>query len=290
MKKLIDKAKAKETFHRLIAIERHVDGGFVMTDFERVYHLSDKESWDGDHFHSQSVWAHNQSWLLYEVDDSFTLPGWFDPALYQRVMSDKQRAPFVEGDGFCYTPYFNGYTGGHWYANNALEAVRCCRMLLNPLWDIALTPMRLVYDNGAIGIANKAMQIWKHVDTYFLTFNGSDREKRCNLEKFSKEALTLIKFATDSQPKWRNNKRWTHLLHFEGEIGAFRTVLETTHGSTTEWVEQAEAGDYYLIKQNWAGMYGGEGDGGESYFVFESKRELEIYLNEFQQKCYPSQA
>lgn len=278
MRKVIKNELAQEMLnnHYLLPIERYKNG-FLMTDFNKTYHLS-KAFLGGK---QEKVWFHNQSFCLYEVNENYSLPNWFDKKLYNKVIGVK--TPISGSNGFCYYPKHNPYTGCGWYASNANEAIRAAIWELTPIWDISLKPMNLIFDNGEIGYINKAMQLWKHNEIYHLTFFHSMTEKKINIENITDDAITLIIFATDNkESRWRINKRWTKFLKFTGKIGEFKEIsIREAYGiisQVTEVIEIAKANEYIIARMEWGSLFGGEGDTGEDLYIFENEKEVMLYI------------
>jgi len=278
MGNIIEKKKATELINSstLLPISKIKDG-FLLTDFCKTYHLITKGSYDGKEFHPESIWKYNQSWILKEENDQIVLPSWFKIETYKKVAGIKN--VIIGTDGLSYVPGHNLNTGSHWYASNIEEAIRSCIFYLNPIWDLSISPMTLIYDNGKMGFTEKSMQIWKHNETYHLSFFHSRKEKTINSENISEAAITLIKYSTDDvNSKWRKNKMWKHFLKFNEGISDFNIVsIAEEFGIShhvTEKISIANAGEYIIAKKIWGGLFGGEGDNDENYYIFESKEEL----------------
>jgi len=297
MKNLLSKEIAEKLIRRennILPIMK-VKDGFIATDFKKTYLLGKDYKNEND---ENQIWAHNQPWVVYEVDDVLKLPIWFSKELYNKATEKtlaslpdegqhcyKSIMPIIEGDGFCYSPAHNQYTGDGWYANNAVQAIIHCLLDWTPVWDISLTPMELKFDNGEMGFTSKGIQIWKRDYEYSLSFFSSRAEKKMNAGCFTEEAIQLVKYATDAKKsKWRLHKRWAQLLKFKGKITEFENLSEkyipNVTGHVVEAVFVATAGEYFLVRFEWGGLFGGEGDTGEDFYFFEDEDEFLEKLKE----------
>lgn len=298
MKNLLNRKQGEEIIKRnngLLIVEK-VKDGFLATDFKNSYLLS-KNKEDYIAYDKERIWAKNQPWVVFEVDEDIKLPPWFNKKHYLKALevvlksipsegAIYNRMEYViESDGYCYTPEHNGYTGGHWYANNITQCLIHCLLDWTPIFNVSLTPMELLFDNGVSVFSSKPIQIWKRDYEYFLSFFNSDERKETNVENYTNEAITLIKYATGSKnSKWRGRKRWAELLKFDGVITEFKKLSETYYpgimNQVTEALFVARAGEYYLLRLEWGGLFGGEGDTGEEFYMFDTENELIEKINE----------
>lgn len=282
--RILTKDEANTLVRKLIPISVYKNDGFLLTDLNKAYHACKSLGYSDDKFHPESIWAHNQSWVLIEVDEEIKLPAWFKNEMYTEALNFKNEV-CADIDGYIYNPNHNGYTGSIWYSSNVIDAVRNCIYDWSPIWGVNLTPGTKIYDNGVNMFTEKPVQIWKYENTYALTFFHSNKNKKLNTEGFSDNAIQMVKYATNNpKSKWRSNKRWTKFLKFNDPIGPFTELASQTISDfaarVTESIETAQAGEYILAKFEWGGMFNGEGDSGEELFIFESQQELNDFLIE----------
>lgn len=265
---MLRKAEAEKVMRRSYVLRAENDG-LVLTDLAKTY-FAKRADFDAP----DAVLAHNQCWTLAEIDELPTLPEWVDTTLasvaqtldYQQMLTYPDRGR----EGRYASSRHNRFTGcWHGYASTMLDALWSALRHGVPLEDIYIEDAKLIYDNGDSGFTGHPIQIWS--DGKLTKYGSSSRQKTPG---FGEEVDILLRFAMDGNAAYWED-RWPELLGFRSTIGPFQKLAEKTYRNLTtretHELEYAVTSDdkYVLVRWSWGGLYGGEGDAGDTLYLFE---------------------
>jgi hypothetical protein len=215
---------AKKAFNSSIPIATIKDG-FLLTDGESIF--TAKNDHEGN---KESVWSHNQSWLVREYKKvQPQLPSWVDRNILMQVLRLPELGdrgailPISKGkEGRYYTTH-NMHTGGNWYAGSERDALIEAKLKMTPLTDIKYDEVKLIFDNGESRFTGKPIQLW---DDGKISKFDSNENKAWKADR--PNTIELVKYAVDSPSSpWRKNKAWQALLDEDiKKISPFKTVYE----------------------------------------------------------------
>jgi hypothetical protein len=224
---------------------KEIENGLLLTDLNRCYIATKAGVFDGDNIHPDSIWMHNQSWLLEKSDEPVVLPTWVDKQLAAKVLEywyyDAMDNIPEKGIVACYYPTHNKYTGGHWYASNERDALIEARVNWSPLDTIKIENREIVFDSGDSAYGGNPIQLWN--DGKLSMFNSNEYKATGNLDA---NTLLVLKFAVQTK-KYRGNGKWKEILDTPiASISEFREVKLNTEYADSDY-EIALADDKYIL-------------------------------------------
>lgn len=261
--KLIKKREAEIILKKVFAI-RCNNNDYLLTDLEKCYLATNKGAYDEGKFHPEYVSDQNQSWLLYRTDEKPVFPEWFSSEFARNILNslaDIKTGWVKDTLKDCEKGHTGRYASCDWFSACERDAMWLAHRWWTPLSSIKFSSdVIMEYDNGSY---DHPIQLWS--DGCLSMFKSFEK-----FGELDKNVMTLLQYAIDSRnSKWRKDKKWRELLNFNGEISEFVSINKKHSPGYEEEKSIALAGQYILIKNEWGGMCGGEGDAGDELLLLD---------------------